>query len=81
MAHYVVFHCADPMDGADVQAPGSTYYESIDLAEALHPQTILAYALNDEPLPVEKWPVPPARRASDEYCRFSADRIASCDKV
>jgi DMSO/TMAO reductase YedYZ molybdopterin-dependent catalytic subunit len=36
-----------------VQAPGSTYYESIDLAEALHPQTILAYALNDEPLPVE----------------------------
>jgi DMSO/TMAO reductase YedYZ molybdopterin-dependent catalytic subunit len=53
MAHYVVFHCADPMDGSDVQAPGSTYYESIDLAEALHPQTILAYALNDEPLPVE----------------------------
>jgi DMSO/TMAO reductase YedYZ molybdopterin-dependent catalytic subunit len=41
------------MDGSDVQAPGSTYYESIDLAEALHPQTILAYALNDEPLPVE----------------------------
>jgi DMSO/TMAO reductase YedYZ molybdopterin-dependent catalytic subunit len=53
MARYVVFHCADPMDGSDVQAPGSTYYESIDLAEALHPQTILAYALNDEPLPVE----------------------------
>jgi DMSO/TMAO reductase YedYZ molybdopterin-dependent catalytic subunit len=52
-ARYVVFHCADPMDGSDVQAPGSTYYESIDLAEALHPQTILAYALNDEPLPVE----------------------------
>lgn len=53
MARYVVFHCADPMDGSDVQAPGSTYYESIDLAEALHPQTILAYMLNDEPLPVE----------------------------
>jgi DMSO/TMAO reductase YedYZ molybdopterin-dependent catalytic subunit len=52
-ARYLVFHCADPMDGSDVQAPGSTYYESIDLAEAMHPQTILAYALNDEPLPVK----------------------------
>jgi DMSO/TMAO reductase YedYZ molybdopterin-dependent catalytic subunit len=52
-ARYLVFHCADPMDGSDVQAPGSTYYESIDLAEAAHPQTILAYALNDEPLPVK----------------------------
>jgi DMSO/TMAO reductase YedYZ molybdopterin-dependent catalytic subunit len=52
-ARYVVFHCADPMDGSDVQAPGSTYYESIDLVEANHPQTILAYALNDEPLPVK----------------------------
>lgn len=52
-ARYVVFHCADPMDGSDLQAPGSTYYESIDLVEANHPQTILAYALNDEPLPVK----------------------------
>lgn len=52
MARYVVFHCADPMDGSDVQAPGSTYYESIDLVEAVHRQTILAYALNDAPLPV-----------------------------
>jgi DMSO/TMAO reductase YedYZ molybdopterin-dependent catalytic subunit len=52
-ARYVVFHCADPMDGSDQTAPGSTYYESIDLVEARHPQTILAYALNDEPLPIE----------------------------
>jgi DMSO/TMAO reductase YedYZ molybdopterin-dependent catalytic subunit len=52
-ARYVVFHCADPMDGSDVQAPASTYYESIDLVEAVHPQTILAYGLNDEPLPVK----------------------------
>jgi DMSO/TMAO reductase YedYZ molybdopterin-dependent catalytic subunit len=51
-ARYVVFHCADPMDGSDQTAPGSTYYESIDLAEARHAQTILAYSLNDEPLPV-----------------------------
>jgi DMSO/TMAO reductase YedYZ molybdopterin-dependent catalytic subunit len=53
MARYVVFHCADPMDGSDLQAPGSTYYESIDMIEAVHPQTILAYGLNGEPLPVK----------------------------
>jgi DMSO/TMAO reductase YedYZ molybdopterin-dependent catalytic subunit len=52
-ARYVVFHCADPMDGSDLQAPESAYYESIDLVEAAHPQTILAYGLNDQPLPVK----------------------------
>jgi DMSO/TMAO reductase YedYZ molybdopterin-dependent catalytic subunit len=49
-ARYVVFHCADPMDGSDKD---STYYESIDFDDAYHPQTILAYELNGEPLPVE----------------------------
>jgi DMSO/TMAO reductase YedYZ molybdopterin-dependent catalytic subunit len=45
-ARYVVFYCADPMeeDGA------SPYYESIDLEDAFHPQTILAYELNGEKL-------------------------------
>jgi DMSO/TMAO reductase YedYZ molybdopterin-dependent catalytic subunit len=47
-ARYVVFHCADPME-ADGSA---TYYESIDFEDAYHPQTILAYELNDAPLPV-----------------------------
>ena len=28
------------------------YYESIDLVDAFHPQTLLAYALNGQPLPV-----------------------------
>ncbi|MGE5169655.1 MAG: molybdopterin-binding protein [Rudaea sp.] len=48
-ARYVVFHCADPMeeDGA------SPYYESIDMDDAYHEQTILAYALNDAPLPIK----------------------------
>lgn len=46
-ARYVVFYCADPMDEA-----GTRYYESIDLPEANHPQTILAYELNDQPLPI-----------------------------
>jgi DMSO/TMAO reductase YedYZ molybdopterin-dependent catalytic subunit len=46
-ARYVVFHCADPMDRV-----GTRYYESIDFDDAYHPQTILAYALNDADLPV-----------------------------
>jgi DMSO/TMAO reductase YedYZ molybdopterin-dependent catalytic subunit len=44
-ARYLVFHCADAIGG-------TSYYESIDLIDAFHPQTILAYDLNDEPLPV-----------------------------
>ncbi len=48
-ARYVIFHCADPME----EDGSSPYYESIDLEEAFHPQTILAYELNDKPLPVE----------------------------
>jgi DMSO/TMAO reductase YedYZ molybdopterin-dependent catalytic subunit len=51
-ARFAVFHCADPMDGSDQSAPQSTYYESLDLAEAMHAQTILAYELNDNPLPI-----------------------------
>ena len=47
-ARYVVFHCADPMED-DGQSP---YYESIDMDDAYHEQTILAYMLNDKPLPV-----------------------------
>jgi DMSO/TMAO reductase YedYZ molybdopterin-dependent catalytic subunit len=45
-ARYIVFHCADDMGG------GRSYYESIDLIDAFHPQTILAFALNDRPLSV-----------------------------
>ena len=48
-ARYIVFHCADPMEDDGT----SPYYESIDLEDAFHPQTILAYELNDKPLPIE----------------------------
>ncbi len=51
-ARYVMFYCADPMGGASPDAP-NYYYESLDLLEAIHPQTILAYALNGATLPVE----------------------------
>jgi DMSO/TMAO reductase YedYZ molybdopterin-dependent catalytic subunit len=47
-ARYVVFHCADPME-EDGESP---YYESIDMDDAYHVQTLLAYALNDQPLPI-----------------------------
>jgi DMSO/TMAO reductase YedYZ molybdopterin-dependent catalytic subunit len=47
-ARYVVFYCADSL-GADAD----TYYESVDLLDAFHPQTVLAYELNGKPLPVQ----------------------------
>ncbi len=50
-AKYVVFRCADSMD-APTAGVDSTYYESIDLDDANHVQTILAYDLNDQPVPV-----------------------------
>lgn len=43
-ARYIVFHCADRMG----EVP---YYESIDLIDAFHPQTILAWRMNGQPLP------------------------------
>ena len=45
-ARYIVFHCHDDLGG-------NAYYESIDLIDAFHPQTILAWALNGQPLPVQ----------------------------
>src|SRR6185312_1231883 len=47
-ARYVVFRCADPMEGTEQ----SKYYESVDMEDAYHPQTILAYGLNGAPLPI-----------------------------
>jgi DMSO/TMAO reductase YedYZ molybdopterin-dependent catalytic subunit len=49
-ARFVVFHCADELplytDGRD------RYYESIDLVDAFHPQTILAHTMNGAALPL-----------------------------
>lgn len=46
-ATHVVFHCFD-----DLAGNGSRYYESIDLYDAYHPQTLVAHSLNGEPVPV-----------------------------
>ena len=49
-ARFVVFHCYDAIGGGLTAA--EPYYESCDLIDAYHPQTILAYGLNNEALPV-----------------------------
>lgn len=46
-ARYIVFHCFD-----DLSNDGSRYYESIDLVDAYHPQTIVAHSLNGAPVPI-----------------------------
>ncbi|WP_313199417.1 molybdopterin-binding protein [Rhizobium sp.] len=49
-ARYIAFHCADEyektLDGS------GWYYESIDLVDAFHPQTILAHSMNGRDLEV-----------------------------
>jgi DMSO/TMAO reductase YedYZ molybdopterin-dependent catalytic subunit len=51
-ARYVMFYCADPM-GSSPSGDTPYYYESLDLLEATHPQTLLAYQLNGASLPIE----------------------------
>jgi len=49
-AKYCLYHCYDTMDGGLTgQVP---YYETSDLIDAHHPQTILAYGMNNGDLPV-----------------------------
>ena len=45
-AAYAVFHCAD------IDDEGIAYYESMAVEDLYHPQTMLAYELNDQPLDV-----------------------------
>jgi DMSO/TMAO reductase YedYZ molybdopterin-dependent catalytic subunit len=45
-ARYAVFHCAD------IDDQGLPYYESMSVTDAYHPQTILAYELNGQPLDI-----------------------------
>ncbi len=46
-ARYAVFYCMDD-DGTGIK-----YYESLNMRQAAHPQTLLAYELNDRPVPLE----------------------------
>lgn len=45
-AKYIVFHCADFIGN-------NPYYESIDLIDAFHPQTIIAWGMNGHLLPIQ----------------------------
>ena len=49
-ARFVVFFCFDTME--EGRKGPVRYYESIDLIDARHPQTILAYEMNDQTLPI-----------------------------
>jgi DMSO/TMAO reductase YedYZ molybdopterin-dependent catalytic subunit len=52
-ARYIVFLCADDYGGEASKGglqSASRYYESVDLVDAFHPQTILAHHLNNQPL-------------------------------
>ncbi len=51
-AKFVVLRCFDSMDEPTPDGRDSRYYESIDFDDAYHEQTILAYDLNDQTLPV-----------------------------
>ena len=54
-ARYIVFHCADNYGGEQSKGGAQSsgiYYESIDLVDAFHPQTILALSMNGGPLSV-----------------------------
>jgi DMSO/TMAO reductase YedYZ molybdopterin-dependent catalytic subunit len=44
-AKHIVLHCADTLGGAK-------YYETLDVFDVHHPQTLLAYAMNGAPLTV-----------------------------
>ncbi len=50
-ARYAVFNCYDRVNLGRLSGP-TAFYGSIDLIDARHPQTILAYGLNDEALPI-----------------------------
>jgi DMSO/TMAO reductase YedYZ molybdopterin-dependent catalytic subunit len=49
-ARYIIFHCLDEL--VRTRDGSGFYYESIDLFDAFHPQTILAYEMNGNALPV-----------------------------
>jgi DMSO/TMAO reductase YedYZ molybdopterin-dependent catalytic subunit len=50
-ARLIAFFCADTLE--QTLDDTGRYYESIDLIDAFHPQTILAYEMNYAPLKVE----------------------------
>jgi DMSO/TMAO reductase YedYZ molybdopterin-dependent catalytic subunit/thiosulfate reductase cytochrome b subunit len=53
-ARYLVFYALDDKSTSEPDPAGpGFFYGTIDIALASHPQTIVAYEMNDQPLPVE----------------------------
>jgi methionine sulfoxide reductase catalytic subunit len=53
-ARYLVFYALDDKSTSEPDPAGpGFFYGTIDIGLAAHPQTILAYEMNDQPLPVE----------------------------
>ena len=49
-ARFIAFSCADTLE--QTFDGNGQYYESIGMEDAFHPQTILAYEMNDQTLPI-----------------------------
>ena len=53
-ARYLIFHSYQMNEQEAVKSKKQVeYYDSLDLKEALYPQTILSYEMNGEPLPIQ----------------------------
>ncbi|MGC6400420.1 molybdopterin-dependent oxidoreductase [Sphingomonas sp. FW199] len=80
-ARFIVFHCADNYRGGAWR-----YYESVDLIDAFHPQTILALALNGNALSVGHGA--PVRLRAERHLGYKqakfvmrVEAVASLDQV
>ncbi len=92
-AKYVVFRCADSMDDdaddEEVDDPATAdanYYESVDMDDAWHAQTILAYEVNGQPLPVKNGAplrVRIERQLGYKHAKYlvQIELVASLDKI
>lgn len=72
-AKFIVFRCADNLNGDD-------YYESVDMVDAYHPQTIIAHELNGVPLP-EKNGAPLRMRIERQLGYKSAKYLTAIEAV
>ena len=45
-------HPETKLDYVGMETPDKGYYVGLDMASAMHPQTLLAYEMNDQPIPV-----------------------------
>ncbi|MBB3456257.1 DMSO/TMAO reductase YedYZ molybdopterin-dependent catalytic subunit [Rhizobium sp. BK313] len=71
-ARFVVLHCADTFDG-------TPYYKSRDLVDAYHPQTILAYAMNSQPLSVDHGA--PLRLRVERQLEYKQAKYVTCLEI